>query len=385
MLAGTVVNRVGSFVAPFLVLYLTGERGLSASTAGLALAAYGLGGLIATPVAGWAADHLGRRITMVTCMLGAAASLLALGAARAPWVIVLTCVIAGGTAEGFRPAVNAIVADIVPPAERPRAFAMIFWGVNLGFSVATLTGGALAAQGWWTLFLVDAATCAVFGLLILVRVPETRPERVEGDPVGTFGEVLRDRLLLVMAGLFLVEGILLFQAFSTLPLAMRADGLTTTEFGLVIAVNGLAIVALQPLVAGRLGRMRPGRVLAGSMLVMGGGLWATAVATSVPAYGVTVLLWTFGEIGFAAVAMSAVASLAPPHMRGRYTSVTVGAAGIAVTLGPLAGTVVYEGYGEDVVWAACGVLGALGLAVGLVVDRPLRRRLGLSPGTRRSA
>ena len=321
LFAGIFVNRAGTFVAPFLVLYLTGERGRSAAFAGAALAAWGVGGLLATPAAGYAADRFGRRITLLVCMVGAGVSLALLGAARAPWLILVAALLAGATADGFRPASNAIVADIVPTEKRPQAYSATFWATNLGFSVAALTGGALAAAGWWWLFAVDAASCVGFGLLIWARIPETRPERPAGELELSFAVIVRDRLLLLMAVLFLLQGILLFQAFSTLPLAMDADGLSPTAYGVALAANGIVIILVQPLVAGPLGRMRRGRVLGASLLTMGLGLWSTALAGTAPAFAATVVLWSLGEIMFAAVSLATVVDLAPEHARGRYTSV----------------------------------------------------------------
>ena len=383
LLAGVFVNRVGTFVAPFLVLYLTEERGQSPAFGGAALAAWGLGGLLATPMAGTAADRLGRRVTLLACMLGAAAALTLLGAARAPWLILVAAFLSGATADGFRPASNALVADIIEPGQRPRAYSLTFWATNLGFSVAALTGGALASLGWWTLFAVDAATCAAFGLLIFWRLPETRPAREESEPVVSFAEILRDRLLLVLAGLFLIQGVLLFQAFSTLPLAMDADGLSPTVYGVVLAVNGIVIIATQPLLGQRLSGPPRGIVIGISLLLMGLGLFATAVAESAPAYAATVVLWTVGEMGFAAVSLATVVDLAPLHARGRYTSVVWTAAGTSFAIGPLAGTALFERAGETATWAACGALGVVGFVVAAATGPALRARL--SPGSPRPA
>lgn len=336
-----------------------------------------MGGLISTPLAGASADRFGRRETLLVCMLGAAASLALLGAARAEWLILFAAALSGATADGFRPATNAIVADLVEPAQRPRAYALTFWATNIGFSAAALTGGALAATNWSLLFAVDAVSCAVFGVLIFWRIPETRPQRLDSDPPGSFAVVLRDRLLLVVAALFFVQGLLLFQTFSTLPLAMDADGFGPSAFGAVLAVNGILIITVQPLVAGRIGRAPRGRALALSLALMGAGFWSTALATSGPEFAAAVIVWTLGEIAFAAVGMAVVADLAPPHVRGRYTSVAVGASGVAFAIGPLAGTALFETAGEGVLWAVCGAVGLAGAAIAVAADAPLRRRLSL--------
>ncbi len=46
LVAGTMINRIGHFVIPFMAIYL-GQLGYSASVTGVTLAAYGAGGLCA--------------------------------------------------------------------------------------------------------------------------------------------------------------------------------------------------------------------------------------------------------------------------------------------------------------------------------------------------
>ena len=60
LLGGTFVNRFGTFVAPFLVIYLTGI-GYSTARAGFALGAYGAGHIIASALGGHLADLARRR------------------------------------------------------------------------------------------------------------------------------------------------------------------------------------------------------------------------------------------------------------------------------------------------------------------------------------
>ena len=59
LFAVTLINRMGTMVLPFLVLYLTREIGFSAGRAGLVLTVYGAGALCAAPLAGRLCDRLG--------------------------------------------------------------------------------------------------------------------------------------------------------------------------------------------------------------------------------------------------------------------------------------------------------------------------------------
>ena len=53
------VNRAGTMVLPFLTLYLTIDRRLSVSAAGLTLTVYGIGSILVAPLAGRLSDRLG--------------------------------------------------------------------------------------------------------------------------------------------------------------------------------------------------------------------------------------------------------------------------------------------------------------------------------------
>ena len=67
---GTVINRLGGFVIPFLSLYLTSERGISVAQAGLVVSLFGAGSFAAHLAGGELADRLGRRPVLLLSLLG---------------------------------------------------------------------------------------------------------------------------------------------------------------------------------------------------------------------------------------------------------------------------------------------------------------------------
>lgn len=373
--AGTLVNRLGMFVQPFLVLYLTDVRGLSTPQAGLLIAGWGAGAMIGPLVGGWLADRIGRRATMTGAMVAAALSLAGLGAARSIPMIAVTAFLAGVAADMYRPAASALVADVVQAKDQARAFGLLFWAVNLGFSVSAAAGGYLASAGYGWLFAADAVTCAVFGALIWFGVPrDTRPERTAQATGGGYLTALRDPVVLGLLGLCLLFAVVYNQAYVTLPLAVRDAGLPTSAYGAVIALNGIVIVVAQPFVGGWLQRFRPSLVMASAAAVLCVGFAATGLAGGVLGFGVSVVIWTLGEIGMAGTAQVLAASLAPPHARGRYQGLFTLSWAAAALFGPIAGTGLYAGAGPAALWSACLVAGAV-LAVGFVA-------LGRSPRLR---
>lgn len=357
---GTLVNRAGTFIEPFFVLYLTGPRGVSVQTAGLVLTVWGVGSTLSQPLGGYLTDRYGRRRTLGISLAVTSAMLALLGAARGLGVITVVVFLLGLVADMYRPASSAAITDLVPEADRLRAFALQFWAINLGFSVAATSAGVLLHHvGFGPLFLADAGTTLVFGLLALRYVPETRPhEHAEPARPGDSFRLLRtDRLLAAAVGLVFVYAVLYTQVNVALPLAVRGAGLPASVYGYVAAVNGVLIVLGQPLTVAWVNRTPRARTLPVGMGLVGVGLAATGLCTAAWQFGLTVVVWTAGEILTAGSFAALVAQLAPPHMRGRYAGSLGLAWGASALAGPLVGTSTYA-WSPTVLWVACGLAGA---------------------------
>lgn len=374
--SGTLVNRLGSAVGPFLALYLTDERGFSPARAGLVLTAMGLGNAVAQPVGGVLADRVGRRATMLLGLVGAAVTLMAVGAAPTLPALLATVLLYGLCLDLVRPAVQAALADVVPERDRVRAYALNFWAINLGFSVAVPLGGFLAERGYWWLFTLDAATSLGFAVVVLLRIPETRPERLPGSDPGSLAAVLRDRLLVALVACVVLQAGVYLQAFTTLPLVVSADGLGAGGYGLVLGLNGVFIIALQPLLLGVLTGRHRGRLLLLAAVLQSAGIALHGLADTLPAHVAVVGVWTVGEVLQAGLLASVVAGLAPAHLRGRYMGVFGMSFGLAALVGPLLGTLVLEHVGEAALWTGCAVVGSLSGVGLLLVSGVAERRSG---------
>ena len=370
--AGTLVNRVGSFMAPFLALYLTSERDVSVAETGVVLSLLGLGSAIGQPVGGVLADRVGRRRTMVLGLTSSAVLLLVLGTASGLVAIAAASFAYGLCLDLFRPAVQAAVADLVSDADRPRAFALQFWAINLGFAIATPLGGYLAGRGYWLLFALDAAASVAFALLILRGVPETRP--VVTGVAGRLSEVLADRLMLGLVGSVIAVSAVYMQVFSTLPLVFGRDDLGPGSYGLAMGLNGVLIVLLQPLLLGFLGRRGRGPLLLVAMVLQGAGFGLTAFADDMAMHLVAIAVWTLGEILQAGQLGALVAAIAPAHLRGRYMGVFGFSFGAAAFLSPTVGTQVLARAGENALWGGSFVVCCASGVGLLLVARAAERR-----------
>lgn len=375
---GTLVNKTGSFVVPFMALYITRERHESERVAGAVMSLYGAGNILAGFVGGTLADRVGRRATMLISLFGGAAAMLALGLAASLPLICVGTFAMGWLAEMYRPAVAAMIADIVPPIDRQRAYGHLYWVANLGFAIAPLLAGLAARASYLTLFLVDAVTMAAYGVIVVVRVRETRPVEIVSTSRGSAGPgiftVLADRGFMGFVLLTLGTATVMWQNGTALPMDMVRHGISASGYGALVAINGVMIVFLQPMIIRLLARRSRTQALALSALLIGVGFGLHGVVGSHVGYALAIAVWTIGEIANLPTSSAVVADLAPAALRGRYQGVYGMAWGVASCVGPLLGGFFLSGPGGRALWFSCFGLMALVACGHFAIGRARERR-----------
>lgn len=379
LFAGTFVNRLGTFVLPFFTLYLTG-RGFSAAQAGIAIAAFGLGGLVAQTTGGLLADRIGRRNTIALSMFSTAALMLLLWRAETLALIYLLVFLGACLGELHRPAASALIADLVPSERRMAAFTVFRLAINVGWAVGLALGGLLAQRNFDLLFIGDAATSAAFGILSLLALPHgTRTSRrEEADLPSVRASILADRGFLLFLAAVLLSGSVYAQNVSSLPLHVRDAGYGASAYGLLQSLNGVIVVALElPVIAWAQRRER--LLLVGvSSLLIGFAFNALLFADTLPLMVGMVFVWTLGEILGSSAAMSIAADRAPVHARGRYQAAVGASWSVSFMLGPILGTLVYP-VSPAALWLGCGAFGVAAFGLCLAARR-LPAPAGASPG-----
>jgi MFS family permease len=361
--AGQFVNKFGAFVLFFLIVYLT-RLGYSPAQAGFAAGAYGLGSFAAMFLGGFTADRFGRRGTIVLSMFSSAAVMLLLSRAHGLPLLTALAGLAGLAAELYRPAASALLADLTPAGHRLTAFAVYRTAINAGIALGPAVAGFLAQKSFLWIFLGDAITSVVFGVVAFLLLPRGRPTAVAAPTPGGLVRALRSdpalrRLLLGMLGAVFV----LFQLASTLPLHVEALGFTTATYGVLLSLNGLLVAATEIPTTAVTVRLPPRLAIGAGFALIGLAFGGVGLAATVPILAVLVLLATFGEVLAMPVAGALVADLAPDDMRGRYQGALGAAASLGVAAAPAIGGTLY-GWAPA---AAFVTFAAVGLLAGVLV------------------
>jgi MFS family permease len=380
----TLVNRVGTMVLPFLVLYITRTLGYAPARAALALTVYGIAALVTMPLAGRLTDRVGPLAVIKTSLFLTGVLLFLFPLARGFAAILCMTFLFSILNEAVRPPSLSLISDLVAPAQRKSAFALSRLSVNLGMSVGPALGGILAAFSFRWLFYVDGAT-SILAAVVMVLAPWpagqrtgmhepewTEPEElgreIEADSVEPLaaahpGADLRAfrnmRMLYFLAALIPVQ-IVFFQLPSTLPLFLvRNLNFPETAYGTVFTMNTLLIITLEVPLNLAMARWSHRWTLTLGAFLYAVGFGSFALVTGPVGVFAAVVVWTFGEMILLPGSAAYAAEIAPAGRRGEYMGLYTMSFNIAFALGPWAGASILQRWGPQALWGAAFVSGCV--------------------------
>lgn len=369
LFGGTFINRFGTFVMPFLAIYMT-RQGFTPTQAGLAVSSYGAGHIFAAMLGGHLADRIGRRHTIALSMFSSAAAMMALSQARSLPAILILAFLVGLVGELYRPAATALLGDLVTPEQRVATFGMYRFAINLGFAVGPATAGFLAGRSFFYVFLGDAITSFLYGVVALFMLPHgVRSTGKDEKPGEGLRVAFSDRTFVYFLAATLCMTWIEFQLHSTLPVHISNMGFSPATYGMLISLNGVMIVLFELGITAWTQRMP-----AQPLIALGYGLTAlgfalTGLANGIPMLVVTVVIWTIGEMVYAPVTGAFVTGLAPERYRGRYMGIWHSTWSAGMVLGPTMGMWIYE-RSQLALWVTTLAVGVVSVAFALVKPKP---------------
>ncbi len=341
LIIGTIIHSGGfAFFWPFTTLYVHVVLRQTLAVSGAVLMAQAGAGVAGAAVGGFLFDRWGGRRPILA---GVALSVLLLAAmaATAHFLVFAVLVTLFGFASSLvSPSLYAYTATIWPEGSRA-AFNALYVARNVGVAFGTVAGGLVAAVSLHLTFI--AAGILFVGFWLMAYWGYRGAAFTGRPPAARAAAAPRPRLLQAPAVLLLMAGLALdwtaFTQWQTNTAAyMHAEGFALPAYSVLWTLNGLLIVAGQPLTS-RIARRWPSER---HQLLLGSALFAAAYGTLAlshwyAGYVAAMVLTTLGEMLVWPAVPTAAARLAPAGQEGQYQGYVASASSAGRAIGPLVG------------------------------------------------
>ncbi|PKW16749.1 MFS transporter [Saccharopolyspora spinosa] len=361
---GTAVNRVGLLVPGFLGLYLVQREIVDRSAVGLIVGLYGAGLVSAGLIGGVLSDRFGARRTIIAAQLGSAVNAVVLMLVGQVAVVGALVYVAGFLSTINRPASAGLVVTVVEEQQRARAYGLLYWAQNIGGSAGPVLAGlflSIYPPGIFLLWAVTSIGYAAFAWAL----PEDAPTPVrttERRPIAFLTDIVEPFRRPVMAAFLCMTFLLAcvyLQRQSTLPLGLTAGGLSTEQIGMVLAINPILVIVLQPVLSLHAGKLRGIMPFVIAALFVAVGFGMNAFGSGIYWVGLSVAVWTLGEILQAPMTAAFIAARAPEGRVGSFQGSYFFIWNLGLVIGGPIGTLVSDRFGFLSLWVSLFVLGVL--------------------------
>jgi MFS family permease len=381
--AGFIDNIGRTMVFPFFALYVTQKFSVGMTEAGLLLAVFAVASFLGNLVGGGLTDRFGRRRMLLIGLVISALSSVSMGLVNDLGVFFVLAAFVGFLSDIAGPARAAMVADMLPEAQRSEGFGIMRVAGNLSWIIGPSVAGIIAARSYLLIFIADAILSMITAVIIYRTIPETMPARPESSQPDNlqrtflgYLHVLRDNRFLGFLGIVVIMNLVYIQLYSTFSVYLRdVHGIGPQGYGLLMTLNASLVVVSQFWVTRRI-KQRPPLL----MMAVGSGLYALGftlfgAVSTYALFMVAMLIVTVGEMVVMPVSQALVAWFAPEAMRGRYMAVFGLAWALPSAVGPWAAGLILDNYDPHWVWWIGGCLSLVAIVGFLGLHAASRRRL----------
>lgn len=160
-----------------LTLALAQDFSITAATAALIASATSLPYALVQPVLGPVGDHFGKDRVIKIALWTVALGTLACAFAPAFWILLVLRVATGAASGGVIPVTQALIGDLVKPAERQIVIARFTMSMILGQMAGAAFAGVLESWIGWRGVIFGCGMIVVFSAIMATRFIAPPPER----------------------------------------------------------------------------------------------------------------------------------------------------------------------------------------------------------------
>ena len=328
-----IVNSLGTFIYPFMTMYLSRKVGMSAEDIGVYMTVMAVIGIPGVIIGGKLADKFSRKWVYAVPQLVAALIFIYVGFVQntpaVPWLMMA----ASFFLAFVWPGLSAMMMDYKNTENRQAAFSLSYLGMNVGFAFGPSIAGLLFEKATSWIFWGDALT-TIIAVMMVVLVFREKPaeERLADSGLSdheaafdgsAFKALLQRPALIVFSVLSALLAWVYAQSSYALPLHMIEIFQDTGArlYGFIGSINGFEVVVLTPIILLLTKKFKPvvNVIVVALLYMVGFGMYG--ITENIWLFYLATFIWTLGEIIGAVNIGVYIANHSAVTHRGRFQSI----------------------------------------------------------------
>lgn len=363
------MNSIIISICYFLPLYFVKQLRFDVSTAGYIISFYGLGTVAGGIMGGGTADKVSPRWIVIISMVLQSIAFILLSIVETPIFLMMNLFLLGISTYSFITAnfLWALSYCHNNEQQKIKTINILDTVANLGLGISALVFSILLMHDLPLLSIVAGVTLFILAVYLACNDQLLYKESTVTNTQTTDIPTLKNLtypphiiISIVITCLFLI-GLIISQLSSTYSIYLNslfpADNFS--GFGLMFALNTFMVVTLQTPIANYCRQYNRLLLIGSGAFLLGLGMFMLTFSFSFLAVALACIIYTFGEILFFSVAQLLCYENAPANKKGFILGIYRVVYAVSKIIGPAAGGYVYQQYGSNFLWFACGAIGCV--------------------------
>ncbi|MDP5275756.1 MDR family MFS transporter [Chengkuizengella axinellae] len=379
---GTLFTRAATFMTmPFLAIYLSKVHGISPAMIGLILGVSAFTRIPGSFIGGNLSDQYGREKVMLISIFVWALVFLGFAFANHVFMFFILNALNGLCSSFFEPSSRALLSDITKQKNKLLVFNLRYAAINVGAAVGPLVGFLIGSSKSTITFVITAIVYMLYGLSLLYILPKYREvnkkvdmEKKERVTMIQALSVLRQDLVFLVAVVAFIFGVIGYSQFgSTMPQFFENASYFENGVALytsLIILNAITVLIVQYPVT-RIGkRFSPVTSIMLGTITTSIGLFGIGLFESIYLIGLSMIIFTIGEVMMFTMYDLFVDQIADPDMKGTYFG-AMGFTSLGGSVGPLIGGFLLSAFGygaPETVFGLLAFISAIGFPLFVYVN-----------------
>ncbi|NBI27507.1 MDR family MFS transporter [Chengkuizengella marina] len=384
---GTLFTRAATFMTmPFLAIYLSEVHGISPVMIGLIIGVSAFTRIPGSFIGGNLSDRYGRENVMLISILVWAFVFLGFALATHVFMFFILNALNGLCSSFFEPSSRALLSDVTKQKNKLLVFNLRYAAINVGAALGPLVGLLIGSSKSTIPFVITAIVYFLYAISLLYILPKHRDlnkkveiERKEKVTMMKALKTLRQDLVFLVAVIAFIFGVMGYSQFgSTMPQFFK--NATYFENGValytsLIVLNAITVLVVQYPVT-RIGKkFSPLISIMLGALTTSIGLFGVGLFESIYLIGLSMIIFTIGEVMMFTMLDLFVDQIADPSMKGTYFG-AMGFSSLGSSVGPLIGGVLLGAFGyesPEIVFGILALISAVGFPLFLYVNMLMKK------------
>ncbi|MEY8349445.1 MFS transporter [Bacillus cereus] len=356
IIIGTLFARFATSMSiPFLAIYLTTVKDISAAMTGAIIGTSALVGVFASFIGGNLSDRFGRKTIMISSLIVWIFVFIGFSVADHVLAFFLLNALNGLCRSFFEPTSRALLSDLTKPEYRLLAYNLRYGAINVGVAIGPLVGLQIGSAKSTMPFLIAAGVYIVYTAILAMQFKKYQMDEKTMDTIEPVTMIKAIRILRKdIVFLVALVGIILsnsgFSHFTTTVSQYFANSYVfkdgVTLFSYMLTLNAVTVVAIQYPVIQICKKYTPLVSIMIGTLFVSGGLIGFGTGESISSIVLYTIIFTIGEVLMFSMTDVFIDNISVPHLKGTYFG-AMGFSGIGGVIGPWLGGVLLDYYGYE--------------------------------------